>query len=128
MVRLVFKQIQYRLLVSYLAVFASILGTFAIAVRIVYAHSLRQQLTNELTVLGQGAVTSAEFDHGRLQVGNDISIQDLTARGQALQWFDLRGQLIAQQGKAISTLPFRAAKPRKFSDRVLEFNWSRCRS
>lgn len=106
MVRLVFKQIQYRLLASYLAVFASILGTFAIAVRIVYAHSLRQQLTNELTTLGQGAVTSAEFDHGRLQTGNDISVQDLIARGQALQWFDLRGQLIAQQGKAISTLPF----------------------
>ncbi|PZV06822.1 MAG: two-component sensor histidine kinase [Leptolyngbya sp.] len=101
-----FKQIQYRLLVSYLAVFASILGTFAIAVRIVYAHSLRQQLTNELTTLGQGAVTSAEFDHGRLQVGNDISVQDLIARGQAMQWFDLRGQLIAQQGKTISTLPF----------------------
>jgi len=106
MVGLVFKQIRYRLLASYLAVFASILGTFAIAVRIVYAHSLKQQLTNELTTLGQGAVTSAEFNYGRLEVGNDISVQDLVARSQALQWFDLRGQLIAQQGKAISTLPF----------------------
>ena len=101
-----FKQIQYRLLVSYLVVFASILGTFAIAVRIVYAHSLKQQLTDELTTLGQGAVSIAEFNHGQLEIGNDFSVKDLIVRGQALQWFDLQGQLIAQQGKAVSTLPF----------------------
>lgn len=103
---IVFKQIQDRLLVSYLIVLASILGTFALAVRIVYAHSLNQQLTDELTTLGQGAVTSAEFNHGRLEVGQDIPVKDLVARGQALQWFDLHDRLIAQQGKAVSTLPF----------------------
>lgn len=101
-----FKQIQYRLLVSYLAVFASILGTFAIAVRIVYAHSLKQQLTDELTTLGQGAVSSAEFHHGQLEVGDDVAIKDLITRGQALQWFDLQGRLINQQGTSVSTLPF----------------------
>ncbi len=101
-----FKQIQARLLVSYLIVLASILGTFAIAVRFVYAYSLKQQLTDKLTTLGQGAVTSAEFNHGQLEVGKDIPVKDLIARGQALQWFDLQKQLIAQQGKAISTLPF----------------------
>jgi len=103
---IVFKQIQDRLLVSYLIVLASILGTFAIAVRIVYVHSLNQQLTDELTTLGQGAVTSAEFNHGQLEVGQDIPVKDLVARGQALQWFDLHDRLIAQQGKAVSTLPF----------------------
>lgn len=101
-----FKQIQDRLLISYLIVLASILGTFAIAVRIVYAHSLKQQLTDELTTLGQGAVSSAEFNHGQLEVGNDVSVKDLIARGQALQWFNLQGQLRVQQGKAVSTLPF----------------------
>lgn len=101
-----FKQIQNRLLISYLIVLASILGTFALAVRLVYAHSLKQQLTDELTTLGQGAATSAEFNHGQLEVGKDIPVKDLIARGQALQWFDLQEQLIAQQGKAISTLPF----------------------
>ena len=101
-----FKQLQYRLLVSYLIVFASILGTFAIAVRMVYAHSLKQQLTDKLTTLGQGAASSAESNHGQLEVGNDFSAKDLITRGQALQWFDLQGQLIAQQGKAVSTLPF----------------------
>lgn len=101
-----FKQIQYRLLVSYLVVIAAILCTFALAVRIVYAHSLKQQLTDKLTTLGQGAVSSAEFNNGQLEVGNDFSAKDLIARNQALQWFNLQGQLITQQGKAISTLPF----------------------
>ena len=76
-----FKKIQYRLLVSYLIVFASILGTFAIAVRIVYAHSLKQQLTDKLITLGQGAASSAEFNHGQLEVGNDSSVKDLNVRG-----------------------------------------------
>jgi two-component system, OmpR family, manganese sensing sensor histidine kinase len=106
----VFKKIQYRLLVSYLIVFASILGTFAIAVRIVYAHSLKQQLTDRLITLGQGAASSAEFNHGQLEVGDDFSVKDLNVRGQALQWFDLQGQFIAQQGKAVSTLPFSSSE------------------
>lgn len=105
-----FKQIQYRLLVSYLVVFASILGTFAIAVRLVYAHSLKQQLTDQLIALGQGAASSAELNHGKLEVGSDVSARDLITRGQALQWFDLQERLIAQQGKEISTLPFSSSE------------------
>ena len=101
-----FKQIQYRLLISYLAVLATILGTFAIAVRLVYSYSLRQQLTDKLIALGQGAVSSADVKQGQLEVGHDISAKDLIVRGQALQWFDLQGQLLTQQGTAISTLPF----------------------
>ncbi len=101
-----FRKIQYRLLTSYLIVFASILGLFAIAVRIVFVHSIKQQLTDNLVALGQGAVSSAEFNHDRLEVGADFATKDLVARNQALQWFDAQGRLIAQQGKAISTLPF----------------------
>ena len=101
-----FKQIQRRLLVSYLAVLAAILGTFAIAVRAVYAYSLTQQLTDKLVVLGQEAATNAESNRGQLEVGNDIPAKELIARGQALQWFDLQEHLISQKGKAISALPF----------------------
>lgn len=100
-----FKQIQYRLLISYLLVFASILGTFAIVVRLVFAHSLRQQFINRLTELGQSAVSSAEVKNGRLEVGQDVSTSDLIAREQALQWFDSQRHLITQQGKAIADLP-----------------------
>ena len=101
-----FKQIQRRLLVSYLAVLAAILGTFAIAVRAVYAYSLNQQLTDKLIVLGQEAATNAESNRGQLEVGNDIPAKELIARGQALQWFNTQEHLISQKGKAISALPF----------------------
>jgi two-component system, OmpR family, manganese sensing sensor histidine kinase len=55
-----FKQIQYRLLISYLVVLSVILGAFAIAVRVVFAQSLANQLTSKLTALGQGAASSIE--------------------------------------------------------------------
>ncbi len=102
----VFKPIQYRLLVSYLLVFASILAMFAIVVRWVFAHSLRQQSTNNLIELGQSAVSSAELKNGKLEVGQDFSTSDLIARSQGLQWFDSQQQLVFQQGNAIATLPF----------------------
>lgn len=109
-----FKRIQNRLLISYLAVLATILGTFAIAVRLVYSYSLKQQLTSQLVALAQGAISSAEVNRGRLEVGHDFSVKDLNSRGQALQWFDLQGALITQQGKSVSTLPFSTSETSQF--------------
>lgn len=100
-----FKSIQYRLLVSYLLVFAAILGMFAIVVRWVFAHSLQQQATRNLIALGQSAVSSAELKNGKLEVGQDFSTSDLIARAQGLQWFDPKQQLVFQQGNVITTLP-----------------------
>lgn len=101
-----FQQIQQRLLLSYLLVLASILITFAIAVRIVFARSLHNQVIDELIALGQGAATNAEFENNRIKIENDFPLQALTARHQELQWFDLQGRLISQQGKALINLPF----------------------
>ena len=77
-----------------------------IAVRVVFTRSLNQQLINELIALGQGAAANAEFEQGRLQVEGDLSSKELIARHQALQWFDLQGHAIAQQGQNVLTLPF----------------------
>lgn len=101
-----FQATRYRLLLSYLVVLASILGVFAIAVRIVFSRSLTHQLTSQLTVLGQGAAANVEFEQGQFKVGEDFSSQDLNARDQALQWFDPQGHLVAQQGKTVLSLPF----------------------
>jgi two-component system, OmpR family, manganese sensing sensor histidine kinase len=101
-----FQQIQKRLLFSYLLVLATILIIFAIAVRIVFARSLYDQVTDELIALGQGAATNAEFENNRIKIENDFPLQGLIARHQGLQWFDLQGHLISQQGKAIINLPF----------------------
>ncbi len=110
-----FQEIRHRLLISYLGVFTLILGVFAIAVRATFAHSLRQQLTEQLITLGQGAASSIEFINGRFQADTDFSTQDLIARKQALQWFDLQGNLLGQQGEQILTLPLPRPQPNQQS-------------
>lgn len=101
-----FQKIRNRLLFSYSIVFASILLTFAIAVRIAFARSLTRQLTDKLMVLGQGAAASTEFYNGQLTIESDFFIPNLIARDRALQWFDLEGRLVATRGKQFLTLPF----------------------
>uniref|UniRef100_A0A367RVS5 histidine kinase n=1 Tax=Nostoc punctiforme NIES-2108 TaxID=1356359 RepID=A0A367RVS5_NOSPU len=101
-----FQRIRYRLLLSYLVVFASLLGIFAIAVRFAFTRSLTEQITDKLTAIGKGAAANVELEKGRLTVESDFRPQDLIASHQALQWFDTQGNLITQQGKNVLTLPF----------------------
>jgi two-component system, OmpR family, manganese sensing sensor histidine kinase len=101
----VFQKIRYRLLLSYLLVFASLLGIFAIAVRVAFTRSFTAQITDKLTAIGKVAAANVEFEKGRLAVESDFHPQDLIAYHQALQWFDTQGNLITQQGKAVLTLP-----------------------
>lgn len=103
-----FQRIRYRLLLSYLVVIASILGVFAIAVRVVFAHSLSQQLTDKLAALAQGAAANAESENNRIKIESDFPVQNFIAREQALQWFDTQGHLLSQQGKPVMVLPFLA--------------------
>ncbi len=100
-----FQKIRYRLLLSYLVVFASLLGVFAIAVRVVFTRSLTEQITDKLTAIGQGAATNVEFEGNRLKIESDFRPQDLIARHQALQWFDTQRNLITQQGQTVLNLP-----------------------
>jgi signal transduction histidine kinase len=102
--QLVFQQIQYKLLLSYLAVLASILGIFTLAVRIFFTHSLNQQLIEKLRTLGQSAV-NAEVDDGLQKGESDFPLQELIHNHQALQSFDAEGRSINQQGQYILTLP-----------------------
>ena len=101
-----FEQIQKRLLWSYLLVLASILITFAIAVRVVFTRSLYNQVIDKLTSLGQGAATNAEFENYKIKIETDFPIQALIQKQQGLQWFDLQGRLISQQGTSLINLPF----------------------
>ncbi len=105
-----FKQIQYKLLISYLLVLGSVLTVFATAVRIFFTHSLSQQLTDKLKALAQGAATNVEFKQGHLQVENDFQVQELLTRDQALQWFNTEGRLIVQRGKYVLSLPLDTTK------------------
>ena len=109
-----FYKIRYRLLLSYLAVFASILVIFALAVRFVFTRNLTKQLTERLTTLAQGAAANAEGDEGKLKTGDDFYLEDLVARNQALQWFDLQGRLVGQEGLPVLTLPLLKTKNVQF--------------
>jgi OmpR-family two-component system manganese-sensing sensor histidine kinase len=100
----VFQKIQYKLLLSYLAVLASILGIFTLAVRIFFTHSLNQQLIEKLKTLAQSAA-NAEMDDGLHKGESDFPLQELIYNHQALQSFDLEGRSIDQQGQYILTLP-----------------------
>ncbi len=111
-----FQKIRHRLLLSYLIVFASILILFALAVRVFFNHSLTEQLTEKLTALGQGAAANAEDDEGSLKIGEDFYSKDLINRSQALQWFDSKGNLIAQQGKILLSLPLQKSQAVQFQN------------
>jgi hypothetical protein len=78
----VFQSLRYRLLLSYLLVLASLLSTFAIAVRIVFSHALSQQITEKLVALGQGGAASLELEDGHLGFQSDFPVQSLIYRNQ----------------------------------------------
>ncbi len=100
-----FEKIRYRLLLSYLLVLASILSIFALGVRVIFARSLTQQLTEKLTALGQGAAGNAEWENGQIKIESDFNVENLIDKNQALQLFDTKGNTIFQQGNFLLTRP-----------------------
>lgn len=100
-----FQKSQYKFLLSYIVIFTALLGIFALAVRFVFSHSLTEKLTENLTILGRNAATSAEFDDEKLNVDSDFPVRELIARHQGLQWFDIQGKLVSQQGEYVLNLP-----------------------
>jgi two-component system, OmpR family, manganese sensing sensor histidine kinase len=101
----VFRAIRDRLLLSYLLVLAAILSTFAISVRVVFTHTLSQQVTEKLAALGQGATANLEVEDGELKLESDDVAKSLD-RDRALEWFDTQGKSIGKQGRYTLTLPF----------------------
>lgn len=98
-------------MLSYIVVVASILGVFATAIHTVFTSALSQEFTEKLTALAQGAAANTELEHSHLKVGDDFSSEELNAHNQGLQWFDPQGNIIAQQGKNILTLPLSIDQP-----------------
>nr|WP_217523134.1 ATP-binding protein [Pleurocapsa sp. PCC 7327] len=89
---------------------ASILGIFAIGVRVVFTRSLAQQTTDKLIALGQGVAASSEAEDEQLKIESDLSVKELINNDRSLQWFEPRGKLISQQGKYFIDLPFSASQ------------------
>ncbi len=100
-----FENIRYRLLLSYLSVLAGILLVFSVAVRMTFIYNLTQRQIDELTLLAKAAATTADFGEGQLTLDDAFAASRLTARDEALQWFNSRGTLIGQSGEDIVRLP-----------------------
>ncbi len=100
-----FNKIRHRLLLSYLLVLASILGGFAIAVRLVFTHSLYSSEAQKLTALAEISAANTEFDNGRIKIENDFPPEKLVKNHQSLRWFDKQGKLLQQQGSSLNA-PF----------------------
>ncbi len=100
-----FQIIKHRLLLSYMLVLATMLGGFAIAVRIVFAHSLLENQTEKMTELAQYAAANAEYENGKMKIENDLPKQNFLDNHQALYWFDKQGRLVEKQGEGVFDLP-----------------------
>lgn len=103
---LMFNKIRSRLLLSYLLILASILSIFALGVRLIFAHSLKEQTIANLRALGNGATANAEWENNQLKIDNDFRLQDLDKNHQSLEWFDQQGNSILKQGNFVMSLPF----------------------
>ena len=114
----IFETLRYRLLLSYLAVLASILLIFALAVRVVFTKSLIQKQTEELMLLARAAATTADFMGGQITLGDAFAASKLTARNEALQWFNASGELIGQSGLEIVSLPIDFKQPVQVQSRT----------
>lgn len=108
-----FQKLQHRLLLSYLVIFASILMLFAVGVRIVFIQSLNGKFKDALNSLVRSAASDMELENGRLEVKGDFSAQELNQKNQALQWFDLQGNLVDAKGRNVINSPFSPNKIRQ---------------
>ena len=106
----VFQSLRLRLLLSYLTVMATILGTFGAAVYIFFARSLDQQLNHRLQILSHAAVLSLEaLENEGIQSLNQNTQAREFKSNQSLEWFDAEGKLLARKGAIFSSLPLNKA-------------------
>lgn len=101
-----FQKTRYKLLLSYIVVFATVLGVFTATVRIFLIQSLKQGLIEKLTLLGIDEAHDAELKGGVIKLKSDFPSKELIANKQTLEWFDLQGKLIKRKGKYNLNLPF----------------------
>lgn len=102
-----FQSLRRRLLWSYLAVIAAILGVFATTVYGFVAGRLYRQLDDELLTLAKAAAPSLAIAKKEVPANleQDIPWSKLFQRYQSLEWFGVDGKLLTRAGPVFSTLP-----------------------
>lgn len=98
-----FQQTRLQLTLTYLGVLSLILTLFTVAVRWNFTRSLNQQFNVRLENLAKAAAFNMDNDEGELAADEDEIIVN---REQAIEWFDLKGKLVGEQGESELDLPF----------------------
>ncbi len=91
-----FQKTRSQLIFAYMGVLTVILTVFTAAVRFTFTRSLNQQLNIRLENLAKAAAFNMDNDEGELEADED---EILVGQQQAIEWFDLEGERIAQQGE-----------------------------
>lgn len=91
-----FEKTRLQLTLAYLGVLSLILTLFVVAVRWNFTRSLNRQFNAKLSNLAQAAVFNMDQEDGELEVDED---EILVNEQQAIEWFDLEGQIVGEQGE-----------------------------
>ncbi len=97
-----FQKTRLQLTFAYVGVLTVILAVFTIAVRLTFTRSLNQQLTVRLENLATAATFNMDLEDGELDIDDD---EILVRQEQVIEWFDLQGKLVAQQGEYQLNIP-----------------------
>lgn len=98
------QALERRLLLSHLAVFATAFVLAALVVRVAFIVNVNRDTFTRLQVLARAGLRTAVFKGADLAVDpTDIANSRALLLGeQGLEWFDVRGRLLAAQGDAPS--------------------------
>ena len=103
-----FEKTRYQLTVAYIGVLTVILTIFTLSVRYTFARSLDQQLNVRLKDLAKAAAFNMDKEDGELDVDDD---ETLVGAEQTIEWFDLEGELLFQQGEYNLEFPLDPEQP-----------------
>ncbi|MDY6899190.1 MAG: ATP-binding protein [Cyanobacteriota bacterium] len=99
-----FQKTRLQLIFAYMGVLTVILTVFTAAVRWTFTRSLNQQLTIRLENLATAATFNMDKEDGELDIDDD---EILVRQEQVIEWFDLQGKLVAQQGEYQLNIPLK---------------------
>ena len=91
-----FEKTRLQLTIAYLGVLSLILTLFTVAVRWNFTRSLNRQFNAKLENLAQAAAFNMDNEDGELEADED---EILVNEQQTIEWFDLEGKTIAEQGE-----------------------------
>jgi signal transduction histidine kinase len=90
--------LERRLFLSFFFVFAIVLVGFALAIHVWFVNSLKSQTSARVGTLLVAGLRSVHIRDGHFAVKENVPEAALLTAGQGLQWFDVTGKIVADEG------------------------------